>query len=156
MLRGRPAERDRLALAAGQLPDLGGERGDVDAQIAHHLARALEHLLAIDEEAVADRLAAEIEVGRDVAHVDQREVLEHRRDAQLARRVRVGDPDRPAADLELAAVRLMNAAQDLDQGRFAGAVVADDRQHLALEHVDVDVLQGADVTEALRQPRACR
>ena len=61
--------------------------------------------------------------------------------------IRIGRP----LDLDLAAIRLMNAAQDLDQGRLAGAVVADDRQHLALEHVDVHVVQGAHVTEALRQ-----
>ena len=132
-------------------PTSAVSEGRLTRRSAHHLARALEHLLAIDEEAPADRLAAEIEVGRHVAHVDQGEVLKDGGDAELARRLRVADPDRVAADLELAAVRLMDAAEDLDQRRLAGAVVADDRQHLAFEHVEVDVLQGADVTEALRE-----
>ena len=45
----------------------------------------------------------------------------------------------------------MDAGEDLDQRRFAGAVVAEDARHLAGAHARGDVLQGDDVAEELRQ-----
>ena len=119
-----------------------------------HLARILEHLAAVDEQAPARRLAAEIEVRRHVAAVDQREVLEDGGDAELARLVRIGDPDRLPGDLDLAPVGLVNAAEDLGQRRLAGAVVADDREDLVLVNVERHVTQCADMAKALGQIRA--
>ncbi len=47
----------------------------------------------------------------------------------------------------LAAVGAMHAAHDLDQSRFAGAVLAQQRMHFAGAHVERDVLQHADARE---------
>ena len=58
-----------------------------------------------------------------------------------------------AGDLDLAAVGLMNAAQDLGQGGFAGAVVADDRQDFPLANVDVDILSARTWPKVLDSPR---
>ena len=61
---------------------------------------------------------------------------------------------RPEGDLlagheDAAGVGLVEAAEDLDQGRLAGAVVADQPEHLAPVQVQVDVGQGGDPAEAL-------
>ena len=54
-----------------------------------------------------------------------------------------------AADEDPAGVGLVEAADDLDQGRLAGAVVADQAEHLAPVQAQVDVGQGGDPAEAL-------
>ena len=54
-----------------------------------------------------------------------------------------------AADEDPAGVGLVEAADDLDQGRLAGAVVADEAEHLAPAQAQVDVGQGGDPAEAL-------
>ncbi len=43
----------------------------------------------------------------------------------------------------------MKAAEDLDQRRLAGTVVAEQPEHLSLAQVDVDVPEGGDRPEAL-------
>jgi hypothetical protein len=97
-------------------------------QVRDNALRVGEHFLAIDEELPARRFATQEQVGRDVAAVDQGQVLEHRCDPQFARVLRAADPDRTVADLDLAAVRLVDAAQDLGQRGLASTVVADDGQ----------------------------
>ena len=57
---------------------------------------------------------------------------------------------RLVADVDGAAVRRVGAGDDLDQRRLAGAVLAEQRVHLAGLHVEVDVLQHADAAEGLR------
>ena len=57
-----------------------------------------------------------------------------------------------AVQEHLAGVGDQGAGQRLDQGRLAGAVVADDRQHLAGEQVDVDTVEPDDLAEGLDQP----
>ena len=78
-----------------------------------------------------DRLAPDHDVGRDVEIVEEIELLVHEGDA---RRHGAGDRERgvlDAVDADHAFARLDDAAQDLHQGRLAGAVLADQRQHLA-------------------------
>ena len=43
----------------------------------------------------------------------------------------------------------MHAGDDLDQRRFAGAVLAEQRMDLARAHVEVDVLERSDAGERL-------
>ncbi len=45
-------------------------------------------------------------------------------------------------------VRPRHLAQDLQQGAFAGAVLADDAEHFAFLYFEVDVAQGPDVFAA--------
>ena len=54
------------------------------------------------------------------------------------------------ADADGAAVGGVHAGDDLDQRRLAGAVLAEERVHLAGEDVEVDVLEHADAGEGLR------
>jgi hypothetical protein len=85
----------------------------------------------------------------DAQLVDQGQVLVDGVDAEAA-----GVVDRPQhhllpADEDAAGVGLVEAAEDLDQGRLAGAVVADQPQHLAPAEAEVHVAQGGDPAEPL-------
>ena len=51
---------------------------------------------------------------------------------------------RLAADEDLAAGRLDHAGEDLDQRRLAGAVVADQADHLAAVDVQIDAAKRID------------
>ncbi|MGC3974981.1 MAG: hypothetical protein QM771_11435 [Nitrospira sp.] len=48
------------------------------------------------------------------------------------------------------AVALVGAGQDLDQRRFAGAIVAEQRHHFTGEKIDGRVVDGADAAEGDR------
>ena len=50
---------------------------------------------------------------------------------------------------DFAVVGLVDAGDDLDQGRFAGAVLAEQRMHLAGPHVERDILENLDAGEGL-------
>ena len=95
------------------------------------------------------QLAAEEDVGDDVEVLAEREILEHRRDAERQRRAGIGQRDRLAAERHGAGARLMHAGQDLDERRFARAVVADERDDLAGMNVEIDVGQRRDRAEML-------
>ena len=64
-------------------------------------------------------------------------------DAALHHLVRIGVADGLAGDGDLALVAAVGAGEDLHQRRLAGAVLADESEDLAGEHVDVDVVEGA-------------
>ena len=68
-------------------------------------------------------------------------------DRQLVRR-RVDDA---AAQADLAGVGAMDAGEDLDQRRLAGAVLAEQRMHLAGADVEVDSVERQRAGEALGQ-----
>src|SRR5207237_5939402 len=53
---------------------------------------------------------------------------------------------------ELAGVGVVDARDDLDQRRLAGAVVADDRVHLVGAEREVGVAEGIHATEVLLDP----
>ena len=53
---------------------------------------------------------------------------------------------------DLAGVGDQRAGQALDQGGLAGAVVADDGEHLARVQVEVDAVETDDPAEGLDQP----
>ena len=57
----------------------------------------------------------------------------------------VGPGDLPVADIEPAGGRLLHAGDDLDQGRFAGAVVADQADDLVGADLEIDIAQRDDV-----------
>jgi hypothetical protein len=86
----------------------------------------------------------------DGEFVDQGEVLVDRVDPLRARVVDALGFVGPTVQPHAARVRLLEAGEDLDQRRLAGAVVAQQSQHLALAQVQVDVAQRRDRAEALR------
>ena len=61
-----------------------------------------------------------------------------------SRRAALAMRDRLALDQDLALVGLLHAGQDVDQGRLAGAVVADQPERLAALEVEGDALQRVD------------
>ena len=67
----------------------------------------------------------------DAEPVDQRQILVDALDAERAGVVDRAQLDRSAVDKDLPRIRPVVAGQDLDQGRFAGAVVAEDAERLA-------------------------
>ena len=55
--------------------------------------------------------------------------------------------DRLAAQLDLAGRARMQAVEDVHQGRFAGAVFADERVHLAAADLQRGVVDGDEIAE---------
>ena len=61
----------------------------------------------------------------------------------------VGGTDRPAGERDLASVGVVDARQDLDQRRLAGAVLPEQRVNLAAANVEVDMIERERRGEAL-------
>src|SRR5829696_4308837 len=81
--------------------------------------------------------------------VEEREVLEHHVDAEAARLDRRADAHRPALPGDLARTRLDHAVEDLDEGRLAGAVLAEERVDLAAPDREIDAVVGKKPAVAL-------
>ena len=110
--------------AAGRLSDVEPhvEPGEDLARLAFH-APPVDDLPAVtvaDEDVFGDRQVRE----------DHR-LLVDGSDAEALRILRGGDADRRAVDEDLAAVLALDAGHDLDQGRLAGAILAQQRVDLA-------------------------
>ena len=97
----------------------------------------------------AAEFATEEEVVHDVEVVAEREVLVDDLDAEGVGLLRVVHGDRLALEAVLAGVEGVDAGDALDQGALAGAVVPDQRGHLAGVDVEVDVLEHVHRSEAL-------
>ena len=91
--------------------------------------------------AVAD---AENDVLGRAEHADQFKMLVHHADFILERILRRVDDDRLAVHEDLAFVGTVDAGDHVHQRRFAGAVLAENGEHLALFEVEVHVLVGDD------------
>ena len=89
---GGAGDRDGLALAAGELLDLGSQPRDADLERVEHLARLGEHASAVEERSLGE-FAAEEQVADDVDVVAEAEVLEHHLDLAGARVRRAGEAD---------------------------------------------------------------
>ena len=108
-------------------------------------------------------LAAEVHVLDDVEVVAEREVLVDDLDARASPRPS-GRGSRPACPRRgPRPVHRVDPGDALDQRRLAGAVVADERHHLAVAHLEVDVGQrlhraerlgdAAELEDGVRSPR---
>jgi hypothetical protein len=95
-------------------------------------------------------LAAQVHVLDHVEVVAQGEVLVHDLDSQPGRVLRAVDVHGFPLEEDLAAVRGVDAGHALDQGRFARAVVTDERHDLSLAHLEVDVGERLYRPERLR------
>jgi hypothetical protein len=62
---------------------------------------------------------------------------------------RGGKADRLAAIMDRPPIRLIDAADDFHQGRFASAVLAADSMNLARPQFEADVRQGLDARKLL-------
>ena len=151
----RARHGDRLALATGEARDGLPDRADRGhGEAFDRLGRLrLHHGLLEPREQVAN-LAAEVHVLDDVEVVAEREVLVDDLDPEPRRVLRAVDRDLLAVEVHVAVVDRVDPGDALDQRRLAGAVVADERHHLARADVEVDVGQRLDRAEALRDSRA--
>jgi hypothetical protein len=104
---------------------------------------------ALVDEAEAVGLAAEVDVLGDVAVRQQVELLVDDADAGALGIERVRERDAASEQRDLALVGVVRAAEDLHQRRLAGAVLADQRVHLADAAVEVDAVDRGDGAEAL-------
>ena len=103
-------------------------------------------------EAALGRLAADIDVGGDVEIVEEVEFLVDEGDAGLHRAADAEAAIGHAIDLDGAAVGLDHAAEDLHQGGFAGAVLADHADDLAGADIEAEIGKGDDARVGLAQP----
>src|SRR5262249_45833723 len=123
----RARDRDALLHAARQLAG----KSALETLKADGADEAPNYLFALRSRHAA-HLEAVIDVLRDRQPGEQRVFLEH--DAA----VDAGTGDGLAADLDYAAVGGNESAQDVKQRALAAARRPDDRDELALRHVDVD------------------
>ena len=76
-------------------------------------------------------------------------MLEHHADAEPARGARIGDAHRRAVEEDLPLVGREDAVDHLDEGRFAGAVFAEQRMDFAGLDGQVDIVVGAHAGKRL-------
>ena len=148
LLRGRLDDLGQLLLAGAQLGD--AQLGiDLDAQLAKQLARPALGRAVVDHAETVTRLAGQEDVLGDAQRRHQTHLLEDHRDAGPACRFGAVLGQRRAVDLDRAFVGHVHAVQDLEDGRLAGAVAAEQRVDLALGDAQIDALQRAHAAERL-------
>src|SRR6202035_687333 len=77
------------------------------------------------------------------------DVLERARDAKLGGSIWLGARDVATFEDNPARGRHVHAGDAVEQGRLAGAVRADQREDLALRHIEADLIYGRQAAEAL-------
>src|SRR4029077_20282897 len=144
--------RHNLSLPAGQQFDRLGDRRHIAYESPKHIACLREHGALVEDvkEFRSDsQFTAEIQVRPSREVSGEREVLVDGFDPLLPSLCRRGENGRLPSELDQPGVGRENAADDLDQGGFAGAVVADQSRDFAGWEVKRGVLQGDDGAEAL-------
>ena len=149
----RPDDREALPLAAGQPLDhrVRGQHGGGEAhRLAHELGRHAAHVADLEEaEPAADGTAHE-DVAPERELVGEGALLVDGLDAQRAGLLDVHPRDSLAAEVDLAFVRLVDAGDDLDERRLAGAVVTEQADDLAGPELQVHILENVHAPERLR------
>ena len=141
--RERARDVDPLALAARELVRIAlGEAARIEPDAGEEVAGAALRLAlrrAVHARAEGDRgLDRQARIERRVA------VLEHHLDlaAKLSQRQRAG-AERLAVEQHLAGVGPDEVHEQARGGRLAAAGLADDAERLALQHVEIDAVDGA-------------
>ena len=126
-----------------------------DVERVEHLARAVAHRAPVDRAKTVFRRVPHENVFGDGQLGEEQELLVDRRDARLLGVLGRGEAGRLPVERDRAGVGLIDARHDLDQRRFAGAVLAEQRMHLARPHVEADLRQArARPGRIWRCPRA--
>ena len=144
--RHRLGDLDRLL---GTDAELRGQRAriDVDLELAQDLAGPAMHVAPMHEHAAA---AVHEDVLRDAEVGEHQRLLVDARDAERLGVSRVAQLHGATIDVDGARIGSVQAGDDLDQRRLAGAVLPDQGVHLAGMEVDRDPSQRVGGTEALR------
>ena len=128
-------------------------RIDIEADPVEHALGLGVGTAAVDQPGQpARKFAAEKNILGDVEIGHEREVLENDGNAELARRAGVVNRHGFAVAEEFAAVGAIGAAQDLHQGRFAGAIFADQHVYFAGAYFERHVVERFDAGEFLGDP----
>ncbi len=150
----RAGDLDDLLLGGVELADEGAHR-QANAEIAlEQGVRPLLQRAAIDQRTTgAGALVAEEDrlAHREGRH--QQAVLVDEADAELGRALRAHRRDGFAVDRDGAFVGHMEAGEDLDEGRLAGTVLADEAVDLAAADLERGTVEGADAPEGLDEAR---
>ena len=161
---GRLVEDQDVRLAVERLQDLhpllladrdvGDQRVGVDLELElrGELADALVRGAVVEHDPGVRRLVREHDVLRDRHDRDEHEVLVHHPDPAVDRVLRRLEDDGLAVHEDLALVGPVEPVEDVHQRRLAGAVLAEQRVHLARPQVEVDVVVRDDPRKALRDP----
>jgi hypothetical protein len=121
------------------------------AVVAQSLVRLTVHTGEVDEAAAVLRLAAQEEIAGHAHQRDEVDLLVDGGDPGVLGGEWGGERHRLALIGEFAFVRVVDAGENLDQRRFAGAVLTDKRVHLARAGREGDLLQRRDAGESLGQ-----
>ncbi len=111
--------------------------------------RLAAHPSAVDAAEPLERLHADEDVLGDGQIGEERRLLEDDRDPGGLRLLGVVEDRLLAVEHEPAGVGPVDAGEDLDERRLAGAVLPDEAVHLAGEQLDVAVLESVNGAEAL-------
>src|SRR5262245_33335678 len=152
----RPRDGHRLALAPRHVAD-DIARARLRLQLDEQLRGAPAHRLPVEHAQRPDPARElppheDVDGGRQV--VAERQVLVDDLDSALARLGRPREDGGRPVDQQRARAGREVAGDDLDQCRFAGAVVAHEPDHLARRDGQRDVVERVDGAEVLRQPAA--
>jgi len=125
---------------------------DGDAGIFHDLLGHADHGAVVDDLAEAGEamLLGEQEILIDRRIQDQRLLLEDAADAGGKGLLVAARPEGLALEIHRAGIRTDKPGQDIEQSRFAGAVLADQAHDRPGRHGEADVMQDLDRPEALR------
>ena len=156
--RGRLVENDQLRILQQCADDLD-TLAFADGQVGHMRMRIERQAIGMRQigRLLGDpcqrdaRIHRQGDVFGDGQRLEQRKMLEHHADAELARRTRAGDAHRLSLPDDLAAGRREHAEQHLDQRRFAGAVFAEQRMDFARPDIEIDSVTGRECAEQFCQ-----
>jgi hypothetical protein len=112
--------------------DLGAARGPGEQQV-------------LPQAGAAVGVRADQQVLQHAGELEQLDVLEGARDAQ--RRHRWGLGPQVLAVVAMCRLWLVDSADQVEHGRLAGAVRADQSEHLAALHLEADVVHGHQAAE---------
>ena len=141
---------DPLLLAQRQLPDPGA-RVDRDAIALAQLGNAPLDPARVDRELLAlTAMVTEDHVLGDGEGRDEPEVLVHHADARIECIARRVERHRLPVQPNLAFVGAVEACEDVRERGLAGAVLTEERMHLALGRLEVDPVVCNDAGEPLR------
>ena len=128
-------------------PFVGVERDPEHEQL---LSRSPVEHGPVDHPRRAHRLAPEIDILADVEVRNEIQLLMDRADAVRLRGVGILEVHRLTVEQDLAFVRLVNPGQEFDEGRFSGAILANQHVNLTSKEREGHLVERDDAGKPLR------
>src|SRR5581483_4172708 len=146
----RLQDLDPLLLAERQLPDTRARIDGDPVPLAELGDAALDPAWMHEKALPLTAVVAEDDVLGDRERRDEAEVLVHHPDPRVEGVPGRPEVDRPAAEQDLALVRLVETREDVRERRLAGAVLTEQRVHLSLGRLEPNAVVRDDAGEPLR------